>query len=598
VSDHPGKSFSLYLIKPSHYDDEGYVIQWYRSSIPSNSLACVYGLALDCINRQVLGADVEIKLEALDETNTRIRPAKIARTIRQRGGEALIAMVGVQTNQFPRAMDLARQFQAEGLTVAMGGFHVSGCLAMLPELPADLQEALDLGICLFAGELEGRFDNILRAARDGTLEPLYNYMDELPGIDGEPVPFLPAQLIHRTSGARTSFDAGRGCPYLCSFCTIINVQGRRSRRRTADDVERIVRDNVAQGVYNFFISDDNMARNQDWEVIFDRLIHLRENEGIPIYIIIQVDTLCHKIAGFIEKAGRAGVNRVFLGMESINPDSLKSARKGQNQITEYRKLFQAWHDVGALTYAGYILGFPGDTPESIERDIRIIQRELPVDLLEFFILTPLPGSQDHKELHAAGVWMEPDMNKYDLEHVTTAHSNMSPEELQHIYRKAWDIYYEPAHVLRVLRRARACGYPPDNMMMKLLVFHASIKFEKIHPLEGGIFRRKYRQDRRSGLGIENPLVFWTRFVAENVSKYARFARMYLAHRQIARIAAKLPEISPEEDVALRPAQDDDWQALSIYNATDAAKNAVDRVRRKKARRKAGSAAGQEPGVTA
>ena len=79
-------------------------------------------------------------------------------------------------------------------------------------------------------------------------------------------------------------------------------------------------------------------------------------------------------------------------------------------------------------------------------------------------------------------------------------------------------------------------------------------------------------------------------MAENVSKYARFTRMYLAHRQIARIAAKLPEISPEEDVALRPAQDDDWQKLSIYNATDAAKTAVDRVRRKKARRKAGSAA--------
>lgn len=590
MSGQPRRTFSLYLIKPSHYDDEGYVIQWYRSSIPSNSLACVYGLALDCIERQVLGEDVDIKLEAFDETNTRIRPGKIARTVRERGGDALIAMVGVQTNQFPRAMELARQFRAEGLPVAMGGFHVSGCLAMLPELPADLQEALDLDISLFAGELEGRFDQILRGACDGTLEPIYNYMDELPGIDGEPPPFLPASLIQKTSGARTSFDAGRGCPYLCSFCTIINVQGRRSRRRTADDVERIVRDNVAQGVYNFFISDDNMARNQDWEVIFDRLIYLREQEGIPIYIIIQVDTLCHKIDGFIEKAGRAGVNRVFLGMESINPDSLKSARKGQNQITEYRTLFQAWHAVGALTYAGYIIGFPGDTPESIERDIRIIQRELPVDLLEFFILTPLPGSQDHKELHADGVWMDPDMNKYDLEHVTTGHSNMSAEELQSMYRKVWDIYYEPEHVLRVLRRARACGYPPDNMMMKLLVFHASIKFEKIHPLEGGIFRRKYRKDRRAGLPIENPLVFWGRFVGENISKYARFALMYLSHRRIAREAARLPEITAAEDIALSPSQDDDWQALSIYNATDAAKTAVERVRRKKANRRAGTAA--------
>ena len=88
-------------------------------------------------------------------------------------------------------------------------------------------------------------------------------------------------------------------------------------------------------------------------------------------------------------------------------------------------MLQAWHRVGALTYAGYILGFPGDTPASIERDIGIIQRELPIDLLEFFILTPLPGSADHKKLHLAGVEMEPDMNKYDVVHVTTRHATMS-----------------------------------------------------------------------------------------------------------------------------------------------------------------------------
>ena len=102
--------------------------------------------------------------------------------------------------------------------------------------------------------------------------------------------------------------------------------------------------------------------------------------------------------------------------------------------------------VGALTYAGYILGFPGDTPASIERDIRIIQRELPIDLLEFFILTPLPGSADHKKLHLAGVEMERDMNKYDLVHVTTRHARMSRRRARGDLRKAWDLYYSPEHV--------------------------------------------------------------------------------------------------------------------------------------------------------
>src|SRR6202011_1544451 len=73
--------FSLVLIKPSHYDDDGYVIQWLRSAIPSNTLAVLYGLALDCIERRVLGSDVEVALTALDETNTRIHPERIARQI-------------------------------------------------------------------------------------------------------------------------------------------------------------------------------------------------------------------------------------------------------------------------------------------------------------------------------------------------------------------------------------------------------------------------------------------------------------------------------------------------------------------------------------
>ena len=74
-----------------------------------------------------------------------------------------------------------------------------------------------------------------------------------------------------------------------------------------------------------------------------------------------------------------------------------------------------------MTYAGYILGFPTDTPESIARDIEIIKKESPIDILEFFCLTPLPGSEDHKSLLAKGVPMNSDMNIYDLEHVCTTH---------------------------------------------------------------------------------------------------------------------------------------------------------------------------------
>ena len=208
--------------------------------------------------------------------------------------------------------------------------------------------------------------------------------------------------MRRTSGSLSSIDLGRGCPYQCSFCTIINVQGRKSRFRSPDDLEQIVRENYAQGIKRFFITDDNFARNRDWEALFDRLIELRDGEGLNIGFTIQVDTLCHKIPNFIEKAAQAGVRRVFIGLENINPDNLIAAKKRQNKITEYREMLQKWRDHGAITYAGYIIGFPGDTKESILRDIEIIKRELPLDILEFFFLTPLPGSEDHKVLWQQG----------------------------------------------------------------------------------------------------------------------------------------------------------------------------------------------------
>ena len=152
---------------------------------------------------------------------------------------------------------------------------------------------------------------------------------------------------------------------------------------------------------------------------------------------------------------RAGVRRVFIGLENINPANLMSAKKRQNKITEYRKMLLAWKGQGIITFAGYILGFPADTPETIRRDIAIIQNELPIDMLEFFCLTPLPGSEDHQTLWRKGVAMDPDLNNYDTEHACTGHARMSKEQWQQVYRDAWKRYYTIEHVETVLRRARA-----------------------------------------------------------------------------------------------------------------------------------------------
>jgi radical SAM superfamily enzyme YgiQ (UPF0313 family) len=586
-SDRP-RPFHLLLIKPSHYDDDGYVIQWWRSSLPSNSLAAVYGIAQDCAQRRVLGDGMEIRIRALDETNTRIDPRRLIREMRADGGQALVGMVGVQSNQYPRALDIARRFREAGLPVVIGGFHVSGCLAMLKQLPRELQEALALGISLFAGELEGRLDGLLADAAEGRLKPVYDYLNDLPDMTGRPTPYLPPDRVRLTMGKRASFDAGRGCPYLCSFCTIINVQGRKSRHRGADDVERLIRANAADGIGNFFITDDNFARNRNWELIFDRVIALRES-GMDIRLVIQVDTQSHRIPRFIEKAGQAGVTRAFIGMENINPDALKAAQKGQNKITDYRAMLQAWHRAGVLTYAGYIIGFPTDTPESIRRDIEIIKRELPIDIMEFFILTPLPGSKDHQRLVEEGVPLDPDMNNYDTQHVTADHPRMSKTEWEAIYREVWDLYYTDKHVATILRRARAWGYDPKQMLAKLFAFHAPVVYEGMHPLEGGLIRRKARRDRRPGFPIENPLVFYPRFVWESVVKYAGAYGMHRRYRRILNAVMADTRPEPYTDIAMHPVEQGEEETLELFTATVSAQAFVEKRRMLADRRgKAGS----------
>ncbi len=564
------RRFQLVLIKPSHYDDDGYVIRWWRAMIPSNSLAAVYGIAADCAERQVLGPDIAIAIEAIDETHTRVDVLDLLKRFRNHGNFGLLALVGVQSNQYPRARDIARPFRAAGIPVAIGGFHVSGCVSMLDGRAVELDACRDMGVSMFAGEAEGRLDLVLRAAAAGSLAPLYDFMKDLPSMGGAPAPFLPRPYVERTLGLSSSFDAGRGCPYQCSFCTIINVQGRKSRFRTADDVEHLVRLNWVQGISKFFITDDNFARNKAWESIFDRLISLREREGIPLGLMIQVDTLCHKIPNFIEKAKRAGVTRVFIGLENINPDNLVAAKKRQNRITEYRSMLLAWKAQGIITLAGYILGFPSDTPETIRRDIAIIQEELPLDIVEFFCLTPLPGSEDHQVLWKNGIAMEPDLNAYDVEHVCTSHPLMSRDQWEAIYREAWSIYYTPKHMETLLRRAVATGVPVNSLIKVLVNFATTVRLENVHPLQGGILRLKHPSERRPGLPRERAFVFWPRFAWETLSKHAVIIAMIARLLALKFVIERDPGARTYQDTALTPVGDDEAATLALLTNTTGA----------------------------
>jgi hypothetical protein len=256
----------------------------------------------------------------------------------------------VQSNQYPRALDLARLFRAAGLPVVIGGFHVSGCISMLPELPAGLQAALDMGVTLFAGEGEGRMADLVRDIAAGTQQPLYNFLSDLPGLEEATIPFLPSPVIKRHRRTLHELRCRARLPLPVLVLHHHQRAGPQVALPLADDIEQIVRSNVAQGITRFFVTDDNFARNRNWEPIFDRLIELREGEKLPIKLFLR-STRCATAFPASSRRRRA---RLHLGVHRARehqPRIADGRQEAQNKIWEYRDMLLEWRKQKVLTYA-------------------------------------------------------------------------------------------------------------------------------------------------------------------------------------------------------------------------------------------------------
>jgi hypothetical protein len=185
--------------------------------------------------------------------------------------------------------------------------------------------------------------------------------------------------------------------------------------------------------------------------------------------------------------------------------------------------------------------------------------------------------------------MDPDLNKYDLEHVVTGHPLMTKTQWEGIYNEAWDLYYSPEHMATIMRRAAATGVSAGQALFLILWFWGCVKLEKVHPLQGGYLRRKYRRDRRPGMKLENPLVFYPRYFSNLVTKHVRLAAMG-ARLGVLRLWLKRnkAEASAYMDQALTPSTSADLDDLEMFHNSDSSRVAGEKAK-KKAERKAAHA---------
>jgi radical SAM superfamily enzyme YgiQ (UPF0313 family) len=523
---------AVVLIRPSRYDDEGYVVRHWRGTLPSNTLSCLNGLTEDAVAAGALHP-LDVTIHAFDEAVDRIDPRRLVRRLRRPGTRVVVALAGVQTNQFARAQDLARQFKAEGCAVMIGGFHVSGAMATAPATPPECQAMIDEGVTLVLGEVENAWVDLLRDAAAARLRPVYNFLPNLPELETQPLPRFSPRLQRKFAvRGYGTIDAGRGCPFDCSFCTIISVQGRTMRGRGAahilEHIRREYRVGRRSGIRHYFFTDDNFARNPSWEAILDGLIALRA-EGVAVDFMMQVDIAAARIPRFVDKAAAAGCVQVFIGMESLREDNLQAAGKRQNRVQTYRAAIDRWHTAGIVCHVGFIIGFPHDTPERVAEDVRALGEDLLVDQASFFMLTPLPGSRDHRRAVEAGTPMDPDYNNFDSFRAVAPHPLMTAEAWTSAYRDAWTAFYSTDHMRAALLRQNPHTYWG---LFKCFLWYRAAMIEGTHPMVTGFVRLKDRRSRRPGWPIEGRVAFFRRRVRELGRLSLAYARLFVEMQEL------------------------------------------------------------------
>ncbi|HEX2225822.1 MAG TPA: radical SAM protein [Candidatus Binatia bacterium] len=571
----PLGEFRIVLIKPSKYDDDGYVIRFWKGVLPSNTLNVLHGLTEEVKRSRVFG-DLKIEIITFDETAEKLPVRKIVRWSRRPSTKLVVGLVGVQTNQFPRAFDLAREFRAAGIDVIIGGFHTSGTINMLSDQEPDIQALVKESISIVSGEVEESWAEILADALHGRLKPIYSFAQDLQNlvdIGSAPLPQISRKTMRHF--AKPSFgtaDTSRGCPFACSFCTIINVQGRKMRERSPASIAEMVRNNYREhGVSFYFFTDDNFARKKLWRETFEEIIKLKQ-DGIKVAFMMQVD-LARKPKDFVRLAAEAGCTQVFIGMESVNPQNLKAEGKGQNHVEEYQQIIKEWHDAGIVVHTGYIIGLPFDTKEQVPQDIRYLMDTIQPDQSSFFMLTPLPGSHDHREMKTRGEWMDPDFNKRDSFHATITHPNMTAEEWFQAYEEAWKSFYSKENMIKILSRWNHHPRNYWNLMSVFFWYKNAAVIEKEHPMIAGFFRLKDRRSRRPGFGIDSRAVHLWKRSKEVFHLFVSWAKFL---KEMEEVWLQTRKKSEQEEKWIEEAQRlqaEIWQALKIAEWRQAYDNA-------------------------
>ncbi len=320
----------------------------------------------------------------------------------------------------PRAYQIADRFSAQGVPTVMGGMHASA-------LP---QEALQHVDAVVVGEAEELWPQVLADFEQGQLQPVYRH-EYYP--DATTIPPARRDVVDINKYiAKYTLQATRGCPFACSFCTVSNFFGRTYRTRP---VENVVAEAAALRGKPLILVDDNIMGCPGYaEMLFERLADLKTT------FLTQASTTMLKRPELITKAAKAGCRALFVGMESIFPEQLAKIGKKFNVVDKYKELVQRLHDNGIAVIGSFMFGLDGDDPDVFERTAEFAEAAQ-IDIGQFSILTPLPGTKFYEQMHRERRLFERDWSKYGGSHVTFRPQGMSIEKLEAGFEWIYQHFY-------------------------------------------------------------------------------------------------------------------------------------------------------------
>ena len=448
------------LIQPTQLDVNGNPIKFKKLMMPTLALPTIAALTPN-------GIDVEITEEYVEDIDF----------------DEDVDLVGITalTCQAPRAYQIADEFRKRGTKTIIGGSHASAC----PE------ETLQHFNSVLVGEAEDVWEQIIEDVKSNNLKRVYQ-KPQRPDLSRLAIPRF--DLIDYKNHMIAPFErtplipiqATRGCPHNCDFCSVTRFFGRRIRKKPVAHVVREIE--VIRPSRIFFVDDNISADPRYAKELFEAIRPLR------IRWACQMSTTIMKHPELIKLAAKAGCYETFIGIESINEETLKSLNKTFNQVSEYKELFKRFKDVGILGQAPLIVGVNGDTADSLRK---AIDTALTWDISYLYIclITPLPGTKFYQRMKAEGRILSEDWSLYDTVSPLIRMDELTSEELMERVWEGYQKFYSLTNIFKRVWRFKKqyiCFFPRDFVIENLffdLLIRNSVRMKK-HPFSLGLEVRK------------------------------------------------------------------------------------------------------------